>query len=89
MTLQSPPLMSASWKPGGCGGRTGRSLHPEHAGPREVVEVVPRALRQRAVLPVTGEGADDERGFAAQQRRVTEARAGRARPGRNCSKRTS
>ena len=75
ITPHMPPLTSASWKPGTCGGPSVGPLSAEHAGAREVVEVVPRALRERAGLAVAGERADDEPRVAPRAARVAEAEA--------------
>ena len=75
ITLHSPPPKSASWKPGTCGGAPGRPLHAEHAGAREVVDVMPRAAGQGPVLPVAGERAHDEARVRGEQCPVRQAKA--------------
>ena len=73
MTLHSPPPTSAICNAGYRGRRVRRALEAEHARPREVVQVVPGALRQRSGLPVAGERADDEARVRGEQRRVRHA----------------
>ena len=54
------------------GRRAGRSLHAEHTGTREVVDVVPGASGHRPVLPVPRQRAHDEARVRGEERRVAE-----------------
>ena len=55
--------------------RPGRTAHPEDPRAGEVVEVVPRAARERTVLPVSGERAHDEPRVLLAQDAVAETEA--------------
>jgi hypothetical protein len=65
--------MSATWNAGTCGGPVRRPLQAENAGARQIIEVVPRAERERAVLPVSGQRAHDEARVSRPQHGVPEA----------------
>jgi hypothetical protein len=71
----APPAMSAICTPLTAGAPFAGTGHPEHPRPREVVHVVPRAVREGAVLPVARDGAHDEPGVLGEERVVAAAEA--------------
>jgi hypothetical protein len=52
-----------------------RPLHPEHPGARQVVEIVPRALREGPVFSITRQRADDEARASLPEHRRTGTQA--------------
>ena len=73
--VSAPPPTSATGTAGATGGPPGAPVSAEHAGAREVAEVVAGAVAVRPVLPEAGDRADDEPRVLRAQPLVAEAEA--------------